>query len=64
MENPVEQQNKQAVVLPEAEAMVERFMKWCKGKYQHCPEKTDLMLYHDFLHTKIDEGVEGECSKT
>lgn len=54
----VADQNKQAVVLPDAETMVERFMAWYKRKYNHYPNKPELMLYHDFLQVKIEEDQE------
>ncbi len=54
----VADQNKQAVVLPDAETMVERFMAWYKGRYNHYPRKYDLVMYHNFLQVKMEEDQE------
>lgn len=52
----VEEQNKQAVVLPDGEKMVERFAKWYRAKWMHGPDEKDLLLYHEFMQERINEG--------
>lgn len=50
------EQNKQAVVLPDGEKMVQRFMNWYRDKYSCTPDRRDLLMYHDFMQERINEG--------